>query len=68
MNEEDLKFTTLPKIKQKFKLQGDDCIVTDVFVSRFGDWKISYTQKSGGAGIVNLDYFARNAILTPNTK
>jgi hypothetical protein len=34
-----------------------ECTVTKVWESRFGDWKVSYSDSRGGGGIMNLEYF-----------
>ena len=47
-----------PEIGFVFR-NGDigECTVTKVWESRFGDWKVSYADKRGGGGMMNLDYF-----------
>lgn len=50
--------TKHPEIGFVFR-NGDigECTVTKVWESRFGDWKVSYADKRGGGGLMNLDYF-----------
>lgn len=49
---------TYPEIGFVFR-NGDigECTVTKVWESRFGDWKVSYADKRGGGGMMNLDHF-----------
>lgn len=34
-----------------------ECVVTKVWESRFGDWKISFRDEKSGGGIINLGHF-----------
>jgi hypothetical protein len=63
VNFENIDFKTLPKIDAIFTMNGKKCIVKDVYPSRFGDWKVSYSAIGGSGGIVNLDYFSEHAII-----
>jgi hypothetical protein len=36
---------------------AEECTVIGVWESRFGDWKVSYADRHGGGGLMNLEYF-----------
>lgn len=50
-----------PERGSKVVWKGERITIDDVWQSRFGDWKISYSDDFGGGGIISLKYFKANA-------
>lgn len=54
----EIPLTPSPEVGAVFRNGIDGkCTVSDVWKSRFGDWKVSYHTEKGGGGMMGLDYF-----------